>query len=102
MPVSPAVTAPRRESIAVALSMLTTLVTLAALAMPSSLPAQQRPPNAAGITESGPVIHSAGRSVDVNEATFKVPDGHVFRAVYVIDRADSAGPNQQLTTIARF
>jgi intracellular sulfur oxidation DsrE/DsrF family protein len=54
------------------------------------------------MTQSGPVIHSTGRSVQVDDATFKLPDGHVFKAVWVIDRADSAGPNQQLTTIARY
>ena len=55
-----------------------------------------------GSTPSGPVIQSAGQSVQVNDATFRIPDGHVFKAVYVIDRGDTTGVNQQLTTIARF
>lgn len=71
---------------------------LAALALPAPLAAQQRP----GLTQSGPVIQSTGQSVKVDDATFAIPEGHVFRAVYVIDRADTTGTNQQLTTIARF
>jgi len=54
------------------------------------------------MTQSGPLIQSAGPTVEVDDATFVIPDGHVFKAVYVIDRADTAGINQQLTTIARF
>jgi intracellular sulfur oxidation DsrE/DsrF family protein len=64
-----------------------------------SLAAQQSPPS---MTQAGPVIQSTGRSVQVDDATFKIPEGHVFKGVWVIDRADTAGPNQQLTTIARF
>ena len=71
---------------------------LAALALPAPLAAQQRP----GLTQSGPVIQSTGQSVKVDDATFVIPERHVFKAVYVIDRADTTGANQQLTTIARF
>ena len=80
----------------------TMLCVLAILAAPGSLAAQQQPPNGSGITQSGPIIQSTGRSVQVDDPTFKIPDGHVFKAVYVIDRADTAEANQQLTTIARF
>jgi intracellular sulfur oxidation DsrE/DsrF family protein len=81
------------------------LSVLSILAAPGTLAAQQQaaqPPSVAGVTLSGPIIQSAGRSVKVDDATFKIPDGHVFKAVYVIDVADSVGVNQQLTTIARF
>lgn len=75
---------------------------LATSSLPAALAGQQRFPNVPGMTPSGPVVQSAGPSVAVDNATFTVPEGHVFRAVYVIDRADTTGPNQQLTTIARF
>lgn len=71
---------------------------IAFLAGPVSLAAQQPP----SMTQSGPVIQSTGRSVHVDDATFKIPDGHVFKGVWVIDRADTVGPNQQLTSIARY
>ena len=75
--------------------MLGAIVSVSAAA---PLVAQQRP----GLTPSGPVIQSAGQSVKVDDATFVIPEGHVFKAVYVIDKADTAAVNQQLTTIARF
>ena len=81
---------------------MTTAAALFALAAPASLVAQQGRPSVPGLTQSGPLIQSGGRSVQVDDATFKFPDGHVFKAVYVIDRADSVEANQQLTTIARF
>jgi len=86
-----------------AAGLLTSLAALSlfATAAPASLGAQ-RLQNAPGMTPSGPIIQSAGQSVEVVDPTFKAPDGHVFKAVYVIDRADTAGVNQQLTTIARF
>lgn len=70
--------------------------------LPAIAAAQQRRPDIPGVTQSGPVIRSTGQSVKVDDATFPIPEGHVFRNVYVIDRADTAGTNQQLTTIARF
>ena len=54
------------------------------------------------MTTSGPMIQSEGRSIQVDNPTFKVPDGHVFKAVWVIDRGDATGVNQQITTIARY
>jgi intracellular sulfur oxidation DsrE/DsrF family protein len=97
MPLLPPTAAPLRLTRPAA-----ALCVLATLAAPGSLAGQQQPPGVAGVTQSGPVIQSTGRSVQVHDATFKIPDGHVFKAVYVIDRADSVGANQQLTTIARF
>lgn len=97
MPLPPALAAPRcLTMIAAALSVLATI------AAPAALIAQQRLPDVPGSTQSGPLIQSAGPSVQVDAPTFSIPDGHVFKAVYVIDRADTAGANQQLTTIARF
>jgi intracellular sulfur oxidation DsrE/DsrF family protein len=75
---------------------------VASIAAPASLASQQAPPSNPSMTQSGPAIRSGGRSVQVDDATFKIPEGHVFKAVYVIDRADSVGANQQLSTIARF
>ena len=88
-------TRPHRLTTSINLLVLGAIVAVLA---PESLAAQQRP----GLTPSGPVIQSAGQSVKVDDATFVIPDGHVFKAVYVIDRADTAAVNQQLTTIARF
>ena len=96
MPFPPAAAAPRRLTTTVA-----ALSLLATLAAPASL-AAQRLPNVPGSTQSGPLIQSAGPSVEVKDATFTVPDEHVFKAVYVIDRADTTRANEQLTTIARF
>ena len=95
MPIPSGAPAPHRLTTIVALLVLGAGVAVPA---PTPLAAQQRP----GLTPSGPVIQSAGQSVKVDDATFVIPDGHVFKAVYVIDRADTAAVNQQLTTIARF
>jgi intracellular sulfur oxidation DsrE/DsrF family protein len=76
------------------------LIAILIVPVPSHLAAQRS--NVPGSTPSGPLIQSAGQSVEVTDPTFKVPDDHVFRAVYVIDRGDTSGTNQQLTTIARF
>ena len=99
MPIPPAARTPRRltTTAAVLIGIGATAV-LATLALPAPLAAQQRP----GLTQSGPVIQSTGQSVKVDDATFVIPERHVFKAVYVIDRADTTGANQQLTTIARF
>ncbi len=57
-----------------------------------------------GQQPSGPVIQSTGMSIKVDNPTFVVPEGHVFKAVFVIDAggADTVRANAQLTTIARF
>lgn len=64
-------------------------------AQPTPLPGRQ---------ESGPVIQSTGMSFKVENPTFEVPEGHVFKAVWIISTGggDSTKINQQLTTIARF
>jgi intracellular sulfur oxidation DsrE/DsrF family protein len=106
-PFAPPNAAPRAMPLsAVARRRLTTtaaaLSVFVVLATPAALAAQQARPSVPGLTQSGPLIQSGGRSVQVDDATFKFPDAHVFKAVYVIDRADSVEANQQLTTIARF
>lgn len=83
-----------RLTSAVALSLV------AAVAVPSTLAAQRGA--IPGMTPNGPVITSTGQSVTVPDADFPIPAGHVFRNVYVIDKADTNSVNQQLTTIARF
>jgi intracellular sulfur oxidation DsrE/DsrF family protein len=80
---------------------LTTAATIVSFLASVPLAAQQQGANPS-MTQSGPVVQSTGRSVQVDDATFKLPPGHVFKAVWVIDRHDSVGPNQQLTTIARY
>jgi intracellular sulfur oxidation DsrE/DsrF family protein len=67
-----------------------------------ALAAAQPAGNTPGLQRSGPVINSTGFSIKVENPTFAIPDGHIFKAVWVIDRADTTGANQQLTTIARF
>jgi intracellular sulfur oxidation DsrE/DsrF family protein len=95
MPLPTPAAAPRHLTTIAALSLLAALVAPAPVAA-------QRLPDVPGSTQSGPLIQGAGPSVQVNDATFPIPEGHIFKAVYVIDRADTAGANQQLTTIARF
>jgi intracellular sulfur oxidation DsrE/DsrF family protein len=95
---------PRAMTFTFPLPRLTTAVMLSVLAViasPDSLASQQRPGNPS-LTQSGPLIQSTGRTVQVDDATFRIPDGHVFRTVYEINVADTAGPNQQLGTIARY
>ncbi|MBC8085987.1 MAG: DsrE family protein [Phycisphaerae bacterium] len=57
-----------------------------------------------GQQQSGPVIQSTGMSFKVDDPTFEVPAGHVFKALWVINAGggDSVRMNQQLGTIARF
>ncbi|MBL0169689.1 MAG: DsrE family protein [Gemmatimonadaceae bacterium] len=57
-----------------------------------------------GQQPSGPVIQSTGMSIKVDNPTFVVPEGHVFKAVFLIDAggSDSVRVNAQLTTVARF
>jgi intracellular sulfur oxidation DsrE/DsrF family protein len=74
---------------------------LAGLVSVPATGAAQRPA-VAGMTRSGPVIESAGPSVKVDNATFVIPDGHVFKAVFEINRGDTTVVSEQLTTVARF
>lgn len=62
-----------------------------------------RPP-LAGQQQSGPIIESTGMSFKVDNPTFDVPAGHVFKAVWIISAggSDTAKVNQQLVTIARY
>ncbi len=77
------------------------LLTASALLLPVAASAQ-RAPNVPGMQPSGPVINSTGFSIKVENPTFAIPAGHVFKAVWEINQGDTASVNQQLTTIARF
>jgi intracellular sulfur oxidation DsrE/DsrF family protein len=77
------------------------LCTVAALLLPTIGTAQARP-NVPGMQPSGPVINSTGFSIKVDNPTFAIPDGHVFKTVWEITQADTAAASQQLTTIARY
>jgi len=78
-----------------------TLCAAAVLMLPATMVAQARP-NVPGMQPSGPVINSTGFSIKVENPTFAIPDGHVFKTVWEITQADTASPSQQLTTIARY
>jgi intracellular sulfur oxidation DsrE/DsrF family protein len=60
--------------------------------------------SAPGQQASGPVIQSAGMSFKVDDPTFAVPAGHVFKAVFEINAGggDTVKVNEQLVTMARF
>jgi intracellular sulfur oxidation DsrE/DsrF family protein len=77
-------------------------VAMLAVAAPTWLRAQAPVPP--GLQTSGPVIQSTGQSYKVDNPTFDVPKGHVFKAVFVINAGggDSIKVNEQLTTVARF
>lgn len=64
-------------------------------APPAPLPGQAR---------SGPVITSAGPSFVVENPTFTIPAGHVFKAVFEVNAGggDTTAMNAQLITMARF
>ena len=57
-----------------------------------------------GRQATGPVINTEGMSFKVENPTFDVPAGHVFKALWIINMGggDSTKINQQLITIARF
>lgn len=72
------------------------LVMLTASALEAQAPRAQVQP-------SGPLIQSGGPSIEVPDATFPIPPGHVFRVMWEINaQPDSSQVNQQITTIARF
>ncbi len=52
---------------------------------------------------SAPVIQSAGISIKVDDPTFAMPAGHVFKAVFEINAGggDTVEVNEQLVTMAR-
>ncbi len=76
-------------------------LTVCAALLPVAADAQ-RAPNVPGMQPSGPVINSTGFSIKVENPTFAIPAGHVFKAVWEINQGDTTAVNQQLTTIARF
>lgn len=57
-----------------------------------------------GQQASGPVIQSAGMTIKVDDPTFVVPAGHVFKAVFEINAGggDTVKVNEQLNTVARY
>lgn len=73
-----------------------------AVTAPASLSAQNAP--LPGRQATGPVIQSEGMSFKVDNPTFDVPAGHIFKSVWIISAGggDTARVNQQLVTIARF
>lgn len=73
---------------------------LVLLAIAQPLHAQRADPP--GMSRTGPVIESAGPSVKVEQPTFIIPEAHVFKAVFVINRGDTAVVNEQLVTVARY
>ena len=64
-------------------------------APPAPLPGQAR---------SGPVITSTGPSFLVENPTFPIPAGHVFKMLFEVNAGggDTTAMNAQLTTMARF
>lgn len=84
-------------------SLLRAIVALSVLAAPP-LGAQATPPAATpGVQTSGPLIHSAGPSALVPDATFLAPAGHHYRVVWEINaHGDSTRQNAQFGTLARF
>lgn len=69
-------------------------------AAPGALAAQQR--EVPGFQRAGPLITAGGMSVAVEDPTFVIPAGHVFKGVFVIDEGDTTSVNEQLQTVARF
>ena len=53
---------------------------------------------------SGPVVQSTGMSFKVDDPTFTIPAGHVFKAFFVINAGggDTVKVNEQVMTIARY
>lgn len=77
---------------------------LAALVLTAPAALRAQTPPSSGLQTSGPVIQSTGQSYLVENPTFDVPKGHVFKSVFVINAGggDSIKVNEQLTTVARF
>lgn len=77
---------------------------LATLVLIGAAPLAAQAPVIPGQQTSGPVIQSTGMSIKVDNPTFVVPDGHVFKAAFVIDAGgnDTLRVNAQLNTVARF
>ena len=75
-------------------------VTLATLASPAALHSQPQP----SATGRGTVIPNIGKAFVVEQPTFAVPAGHLFKAVFDISTGsgDSLKVNEQLMTVGRF
>ena len=82
-----------------AAAVVTALAALPALVAPAEAQAQ-RP----GMQGSGPVINSGGPTFLVEGATFEVPEGHEFKAVWeiVTRQEDVSQVHPDFVTIARF
>lgn len=74
---------------------------LVALAITGAAPALLHA-QAGGLQRSGPIITSAGQNFAVENPTFDVPAGHVFKVLFEVNRADTTGIADQLNTMARF
>ena len=74
---------------------LATCVLAHAVSAQAPLPGQQM---------SGPVIQSTGMSFKVDDPTFVIPAGHVFKAFFIINAGggDSVKVNEQMLTMARY
>lgn len=81
-----------------------TAVTLGTLTACWAVPALAQAPVIPGQQPNGPVIQSTGMSIKVDNPTFVVPKGHVFKALFEINAGggDSVKVNEQITTMARF
>jgi intracellular sulfur oxidation DsrE/DsrF family protein len=82
---------------------LAALAALAALSL-AAAPAAAQGTLLPGQARSGPVITSAGPTFLVENPTFAVPAGHVFKLLFEVNAGggDSTTVNAQLTTMARF
>jgi intracellular sulfur oxidation DsrE/DsrF family protein len=66
-------------------------------------PAWAQAPVIPGQQPNGPVIQSTGMSIKVDNPTFAVPKGHVFKALFEINAGGGDSTvNAQITTMARF
>lgn len=61
-------------------------------------------PTIPGQQMSGPVIQSTGMSIKVDDPTFALPAGHLFKAVFEINAGggDTVKVNEQLNNVARY
>jgi len=68
----------------------------------SAAAAAAQPTPRADITQSGPIIQSAGMSALVASPSFTAPPDHDFRAVFEINAGSDSAQSAQLGTLARF
>jgi intracellular sulfur oxidation DsrE/DsrF family protein len=55
-----------------------------------------------GVTQSGPIIQNGGMSALVEDATFAIPAGHVFKVMWEMNVGDTLVASPQLGIMARF